>query len=592
MAAVRIARTAVTWGWPFAVALLGPLLLDSAWLDVGLATAFFGVAAVGFSLMLQLGGMLSLAQGAFLGVGMYAVAKSPWDGLGSLLYAGLWGLAAALVVSALVLRLREIYFALGTIAVALVLEGLARGIPDLGGPSGLIVAASAPLGLSTPEDYFVAGWLLVGVAVLGAHCLRRSRFGLGGRAVAHDTQLAESVGISPRRIRLTVFLLASVSASIAGGVYGHYLMSVAPPVLGVHLGIELAVGSALAGAQPGGSVLGMAVIEALPRFGVEDAGLYLIVLGSVLVGLILFMPRGVRLGSLPGLRGLGRQAAVRRPRPSGPAGAPGDPEPGGTDGATIDVPMTVSSGRTVLEARDVGVAFGGLRAVDGVSLTVSSGEVLGIMGPNGAGKSTLFNLLAGAVPAGAGSVHLNGADVTGWSVARRTHAGLSRTFQIPRVLEDLSVLETAMLGAYRRGRTGALAGLVGADRAERGRLTAHAWEALDRVGLDSVADQPAHLLGTGRRKLLEVARCLAAGPDVLLLDEPAAGLEQGEVDDLARLVKRLADGGLAIILIEHGIDFLMDASHRVGVMEAGRLIAIGAPSDVREDPEVLRAYLG
>lgn len=569
-------------GWPLAVAVAGPMLFDDFELAVGLSIAFLGIVAVGFSLMLELGGMLSFAQGTFAGIGMYAVTKSPWEGVGSLAYAALWGAVALILLSPLIMRLREIYFALGTIAVALIAEGLVRGLSELGGPSGLSVSVAPPFGLTTTRDFFVLGWVLVFVVLLGANRLRRSRFGLSGLAVAHDPALAEAVGATPHRVRLTVFAIASLSATLAGAVYAHYLLSVAPPVLGVLPGIEVAVASALGGAAPAATVAGMAVIRLLPEVGVSDPALYLIVLGSVLAAIILWAPRGLRL---PFAAALARFRPPAR-RPSGVVEAPrGSADSAGTDSAA-------ERGAVALEGHDLKVAFGGLKAVDGVSLSVAAGEVLGLIGPNGAGKTTFFNLLTGAVPANAGTVRLHGDDISGWSVPRRARAGLGRTFQIPKTLQNATVLETVMLGAFRLGGAGALAGATGLDVRERRRLAAVAWQALDRVGLTDLANQPVELLGTGRRKLLEVARALASQPAVLLLDEPGGGLESTEVEELARVVRRLADDGLAIVVIEHEMDFVMEVSDRVAVMETGRLLAIAPPDEVRQDPEVVRAYLG
>lgn len=570
-------------GWPIGVAVVGPMLFDDFALSVGLSIAFLGVVAVGFSLMLELGGMLSFAQGTFAGIGMYAVMKSPWDGVASLGFALVSGAAAILVLSPLILRLREIYFALGTIAVALIAEGLARGLSRFGGPSGLSVSVAPPFGLATTREFFIVGWIFVFVVVLAAHRLRRSRFGLSGLAVAHDPALAEAVGASPNRVRLTVFAMASLTATLAGAIYAHYLLSVAPPVLGVLPGIEVAVASALGGAAPGATVVGMAVIRLLPEVGVSDPALYLIVLGSVLAAIILWAPRGLRL-PFASVRARFRPPAERRSD-----GVRTEVRPAGRS----DEGTAARHGETVLEARDLKVAFGGLKAVDGVSLSVARGEVVGLIGPNGAGKTTFFNLLTGAVPAQGGSVHLSGHDISAWAVSRRAQAGLGRTFQIPKTLHSATVLESVTLGAFRLGGSGAIAGMTGLDAGERRRLTAVAWDALDRVGLTELANQPVDLLGTGRRKLLEVARALASQPTVLLLDEPGGGLESAEVQELARVVRLLATGDdLAIVVIEHEMDFVMEVSDRVAVMESGKLLAIAPPDQVRQDPEVLRAYLG
>ena len=233
----------------------------------------------------------------------------------------------------------------------------------------------------------------------------------------------------------------------------------------------------------------------------------------------------------------------------------------------------------MLTAVDVTKRFGGLVAVDHVSLDVRQGEILGLIGPNGAGKTTLFNLLAGATRADTGRVTFLGRDVTRYRAASMCEVGLSRTFQNPRPFGRLSVFENAVVGGIARGPS---------VREARRR----AQDALELVGLWARRADPADVLPLGQLKRLEIARCLATQPQMILLDEPIGGLHPAEIDDLARFIRRLPERGLTVVLIEHNMRVALTTCSRVIVLNFGKVIAAGSGTQVSQDPEVIRAYLG
>lgn len=254
----------------------------------------------------------------------------------------------------------------------------------------------------------------------------------------------------------------------------------------------------------------------------------------------------------------------------------------------------IASDETGLVAREVTKRFGGLTALDGVSLSLRPGEIHGLIGPNGSGKTTMLNLLSGYYEPSSGSILLGGEELGKASVQRRAAIGVARTFQKPRLLGTLSVLDNAVLGAWVHSRAGFVATLFGLPSVFRGdrSLRERAADLLHGVGLGHAVNRRANLLEHAEQRFLEIARALALRPRFVLLDEPAGGLTNAEIEHLAGIVRTIRDAGIGVLLVEHHTDFVFRVCDRVTAFDVGKLLKHGTPNEVRTDPEVIRVYLG
>ena len=525
----------------------------------------YALAAIGFQIVFGLGGALSLAHGAFFGLGAYAtgILGSQW-GLGfaaTFPISLLVPLLLALLVGLPVLRLESHYFALATLGIAQVVHLLAVNSPGLtGGANGLPgVPGIVLFGWAVPRGLPLAAvvWSFVALGGLLAWRLARGRWGRALTLVRDDPLAAGTLGLDVGGLRLAAFALSAVYAGAAGALAVHTQRVVSPEVLEFPVMVSVLTIAVVGGrGRVAGAVLGAVLLIHLPEWFRFLERSYLIVYGVALLATIVLAPHGLT-GLLDRLFPA-RAAAVPTPAAPPQTGIPSGP---------------------LLRTEGLSKSFGGVRAVDGVSLTLNAGTITGLIGPNGSGKTTLVNLISGLERPDDGRILVGGSDLAGQRPDRIARAGIARTFQAVSLPEGASVL--AAVAAARLERDGSIA-----------RAEAHALWALERLGAADLAPRLCADLPAALRRRVELARALARQPAVLLLDEPAAGLTDGEKADLAGHLRAIAATGTALLVVEHDMGFLLPLAGHVLCLDQGRTLYAGPPEGVRNDPAVVAAYLG
>lgn len=548
---------------------------DGYVLNILMQATTFAIAVFGLSVVLGLCGQINLAQAAFFGLGAYAV------GLGTADYqinfwiclvgGSLLALAAGALLGMSTLKLGGHYLAMVTISFQqIVTLVMINAIWLTRGPDGISKIGRPALFQSQQSflAFCVAALALIGYIVWH---LPDTRIGRAMRAV-RDNELAAGVaGIDIFLTKVAAFALSALLGGIGGGLYAGGFSYVSPDQFSFAESIVFLTMALLGGvASPIGAAIGTGLLILIPewlRFLKTIPGLYLAIYGLFVILIVRFMPDGI-WGFVQ--ESITKWRAKAPPHIASPA---------------LLLKPAQTGGDMVLEVTGLSKHFGGLKAVDNVDISVRRGSVHALIGPNGSGKTTTLNMLSGLYKTTSGKIVLDGTDVTDMPAHQRTAAGLGRTFQNIRLFRSMTALENVVIGAERPGNT--LIGEGGQDA-----LMQRAMSALTFVGLGGRANELVSSFSYGHQRLIEIARALAGNPVLLLLDEPAAGLNSSEKVELHDLLKRIAAQGLTILIIDHDMTLVREAAQHITVLNFGKRIADGESLAVLQHPDVISAYLG
>jgi len=571
---------------------LFPILVKSSnnpgfYLQVVSVAVCSAILTISLNICMGYGGLLSSMHTGMQMVGGYAIAilavKQGWNRWLALVAPAVIGAIFAILVILIPLRATYLYFGMITLAVNLIaMEAVRHGGEFTGGYNGLfgVFAPGIPSGMMSAEGFYRVMITILILAYVVQRNLIFSGFGRNTMALRESAETATALGISPNMHRVKVFGVSGALAGLAGGLLSIQIGYAVADIGDLNNGLIFFVGLFLGGVGTlAGPVLGVALVAVID-FMIRGTGQYrTLVLGSILLLTMIVLPRGI----------VGTYRASRYGSPRSREVMPGE-----ADNFHLDIAVkNVTKGEVLLEAHDVVKHFGGVHAVDGISVQFKAGEVHGIIGPNGSGKSTLISALTRYHELTSGSVTLLGAeaDKKPFKVARD---GVTRVFQIPHLFERVSVLDNVLTGMYRRDKYSIFDAILRTPRylKANSRSVAEAKALLSLAGMLGMEELAAGSISHGQKRLLEVIRAVATEPKILILDEPATGLTQDEMQSLTSLIRTLAAGGMCVVLIEHNVAFLMDLADIVTVIQNGKVIAEGTPKEVQKNERVLEAYLG
>ncbi|NML47259.1 branched-chain amino acid ABC transporter ATP-binding protein/permease [Ramlibacter sp. G-1-2-2] len=569
---------------------LGLAMSSSYFLLLLTFAAIYLLAAMGLNVLSGYAGIVSIAHGAMVCVGAYATAIATvrygwnfWPAAGLSVLVGM-GFSALLALPAL--RLSSWYFVLITIAFTLAVTAMLNDLRSFTGGYGGIVGVPMPTIFGAKLEGRGLFLLVVGLVAVVAWAQSRmmnSRIGWALHSIRAGAVRAQANGVSIHRMRLFAFVFAGALAGLAGAFYASAKVVVTPEDFSFDFSIFFLFVVVLGGpARLAGPLLGVLTFYVLPELLGSLKEYRMIVYGIGLLLFSVFLPEGLA-GLLAALdqRFMRRGAAALRADAAAAAAAKSPPERQRVSGAALSVRGVVKN-------------FGGVRALDDVSLEVKPGSIHAIVGPNGSGKTTLLNMISGFYPSDAGSMKLGDSELAGRSATAVARQGVQRTFQTPKLLPGLSVLENTRFGGYARERASGAEIALGLPRATResAALDAQAMHLLSVVGMEKRAGEEAALLPHGQQRLVEIARAMLGEPRLLLLDEPAAGLSLGELEEFGALLKEMRRLGMTIVMVEHHIELVADLADAVTVLDQGKVLAEGTPEEVFRSAAVVSAYTG
>jgi branched-chain amino acid transport system permease protein len=562
-----------------------PLFAGGYWGVIATRACVYWVLAAGLNLVVGFAGQIAIGWVALLTIGAYVTSvlaagnvMPALDPYLALAIAGIVGAVCGVIVGLPALRLRTFYFAITTLGFATIVTQIVLAWASVTGGGVGVPGPVFPAPFDSQWGFYYLCLIFAAVCTWMTANIGGSRFGRALTAIRDAEVAAEASGIAKPKLLMLVFLFSGATAAIAGGLFASLQSYITPEAFTIELSVLFFIAILIGGrGSIVGPLLGTVLLTVLPEFAAPLVAWSTFLYAVLLLAIVLLMPGGIaELLDFKNRRPLESNRAIV-PRPD-----------------LLRRLLTQDADPAALTLEQVALSFGGVRAIDGLDLTILPGQVHGLIGPNGSGKTTTLNVISGYYTPQGGTATLKGVVLTQLAHHRRAHLRIARTFQTPRIVGEASVLENVMIGGTIDGRGTFVESLFALPRhwKDEKMLRETAMLALSAVGLEQLAAVRADRLQHSELRFIEIARALMLRPAFLLLDEPAAGLSAEEIRRLGALVAEISNNGTGVLLVEHHADLIFDICHHVTVLNLGKTLAAGTPAEIRSHREVVNAYLG